>query len=89
MALRAIQKRIQNRPRKTSTITMSKISEFFKDCFRDPVVVPGDPDLNFREPVHTLGTRNPLDEASFAAIVVSKNMAQLFNTNLDSFHVLF
>lgn len=88
MAFRAIQKRIQSHHGNISTST-KEFPNFFKDCFRDSAVVPGDPDLNFREPVHTPGIGESLDKAVSAAVVVSENMAQLFNTNLDSSHVLF
>lgn len=46
----------------------------FQECFRDPPIVPGDSDLNFREPVYTPGPKDSLDRAWFTAIVVSESM---------------
>ena len=88
MAFRVIQKRIQSHHENT-LISIEKFPDFFKDCFCDPVVISEDSDLNFREPVHTSDIEESLDKALSAAIVVSKNMTQLFNTNLNSSHVLF
>ena len=62
--------------------------DFFQHCFRDPPIVPGNPDLNFRIPIHELGGGSQLDKAPCAAIVVSKSSGRCFNTNFDSSHVL-
>ena len=53
--------------------------DMFVNSFRDPPIVPRNPDLNFRMPMHDLENN---------AVVVSQDEARYLNTNYGSSHVL-